>query len=310
MAKKITFAEFKNSVDTRALTMMELQEYIEEDPFSPVPKLRFKGDALIDTAPAEYDVDMEIYKMMRAIEKDKVIERFGFAKSPDVIAEGDSWFRHMCIRWFYPCAIANVISQNEKFNTENIAFMGHTLAEIVAEKEYMRTIKPNDTEFFMLSGGGNDLQEGIKIFIHDYKKERPLEEYLTPEGQVALALIGKRYKEILSEVSSSFPKVKILCHGYDYPRPKNGSKYIGKYLEEKCIPEDKMNGVMDPLIDKLNTVIITEVKEVTQATFIDLRGVTKDFIWYDDMHPNTDGFTALAGKFESHMLEGKGKLHM
>lgn len=304
MAKKLRFREFKSWIDNREITQATLHDYVEEDQNSPVLKLRFKIDAFIDQVPSEYDVDVEIYTMLRAIEKDRNIEKFGVSKKPDIVAEGDSWFRHGCVRWLYPCAIANVISKNENYNTNNIAYWGDTLSSIWSKKEYMKEIDPDDTEFFMLGGGGNDLQKGIDRFIHNYSEERPLDEYLTQEGKDALALMGDQYRGILSEVSSAFPKVKILCHGYDYPRPRNGSKYIGKYLQEKKIPEKKMNAVINPVIDQLNTVIKTEVKEVPQATFINLLNVTDDYTWHDDMHPDTDGFMALAEKFETKMMPG------
>jgi len=301
MAKRIKFRDFKNLVKNREITKHTLHDYLEEDPSSATPKLRFKTDALTDQVPVDYNVDIEIYNMIRSIEKDRNIEMFGLLSKPDIVAEGDSWFRH---HWFFgfPDAIATVIDENENFNMDNIAHWGDTIFSILSKKEYMKSIDANDTEYFMLSGGGNDIQDGINEFIHRYTEDRPLERYLTEDGEKALVLIGQQYSKILTEVSTAFPKVKILCHGYDYPRPSNGSKYIGKYLQAKGIPEDKMKAIISSVIDKLNFVIKAEVNKISQAAFISLLGESGVYTWYDDMHPDDDGFAALAKKFETMMM--------
>lgn len=301
MAKQITFAEFSKQVSEGAIDLKTLGNYVEQDSDSRIPKLRLKIDALSDEAPEDYDVDIEIYKMMRAAQSQKRIERFGIDSKPDVVAEGDSWFQHFVIPGFFPTAIATRIDWNGSVNMENIAYWGHTITRISRAREYMSYIDANDTEYFMLSGGGNDIQDGIVAFVHEYDPQRPLDDYLTQEGKKCMVNIGSCYEEVLSEVKATFPKVKILCHGYDYPRPGNGTKYIGKYFQAKGIPESKMTAVMNPIIDKLNDVIKVEAAKVS-ATYLNMRGKTQGYVWYDDMHPDSDAFKVLAKVFEDKMF--------
>ncbi len=303
MAKKISFSDFKRLVDSRTISREMLAEYLEQDPNVSIPKLRFKTEALLDEAPADYSVDDDIYHMLRKRElerrKEKV-ELFGLRDKPDVVAEGDSWFRHFPI--FKPTAIASWIEKNRDIDMDNIARWGDTLTEILTRKQYMTAIDNNDTEFFMLSAGGNDLQDGISRYIHEYDENRPVDEYITEDGVEELNRIKQGYITLLSEVTKTFPNVKILCYGYDYPRPSNGSQYIGKYLEKKGIPENLMKSIVSPLIDQLNDVISEAVSSYQLAIYINCLNATDSFTWDDDMHPDSAGFKELASRFENYIV--------
>lgn len=303
MAKKISFIEFKQLVDSETISIEALSDYLEQDPNILLPRLRFKTEALLDNAPADYNVDLEIYNMLRRQEEARRRERveiLGLSGNPDVVAEGDSWFRHFPI--FKPIAIASWIEKNRNIDMDNIAKWGDTLSDILGRKQYMSAIDSNDTEYFMLSAGGNDLQDGISKYIHDYDKDRPVTKYITNDGAEALNIILEQYKTLLGEVTDSFPKIKILCHGYDYPRPSNGSRYIGKYLERKGIPENKMKSITSHMIDQLNIVIAKAASEFPMATYINCRNTTDNYTWDDDMHPDSAGFQKLAKLFEDIIL--------
>lgn len=100
VAKKVLFEKFRNLVDSGTMSHEMLGDYLEQDPNVSIPRLRFKSEALLDDAPTDFDVDLEIYNMLRKTEverrKEKV-EIFGLSEKPDVVAEGDSWFRHFPI---------------------------------------------------------------------------------------------------------------------------------------------------------------------------------------------------------------------
>jgi len=302
MAKRLTFDEFRTAIRQRTMPLEKLPDYVDFDPNSPIPKLVFRADALIDQPPPDYDVDAEIYRMLRIIneERDARLETFSFVGQKRVVAEGDSWFNlPMFIR---PPAIADWIERNGRFRIKNIAYWGHTLQRILRDKEYLKILTKEKPEYFIFSAGGNDLQLGLAngSYIHAYDAARPVDQYLTKAGEAALAEIERGYKSLFTELSQ-FPTLKIICYGYDYPRPLvKGGTYIGRYLREKRIPDDQMGPIIASMIDKLNDVI----KRATQSTkihYLDCRRVTEPYTWYDDMHPDRDGFFALAVKFEDMM---------
>ena len=302
MAKRLTFDEFRTAIEQRTMPLEKLPDYVDFDPAAPIPKLVFRADALIDQPPPDYDVDAEIYRMLRVIgeARDARLETFSFVGQKRVVAEGDSWFN---LPWLVrPPAIADWIERNGRFRIKNIAYWGDTLEGILSRKEYVKVIAKEKPEYFILSAGGNDLQLGLANgrYIHAYDSTRPVDKYLTPAGEAGLAQIESGYKRLLSELSQ-FPTLKVICYGYDYPRPLvNGGTYIGQYLRQKGIPDNLMGPIMASLIDRLNEVI-QRVTRSANVHYLDCRRITEAYTWYDDMHPDKDGFFALAVRFEEEM---------
>ena len=307
MAKRLKFENFRNSLEQRELPMDSLGHYVEFDSESPVPKLRFKSDALLDVPDPSYDVDLAIYRYSRELRK-REPPQVATLQSSDVrsvVAEGDSWYN--LPSFWRPPAIADCIEENPRFDMRNIAYWGHTLASIVHDREHIEVMKENTPDFFMLCGGGNDIQEGLagRDYVHQYDSKRAHDDYLTQAGIDGIAEVGKGYKDILSEVIKKFPEVKVFCHGYDYPRPLVGhGDYIGKYLRKLKIPDDSMDKIVKPIVDLLNTTIETVANSYPSVKFIDLRNESAEYLWRDDMHPDADGFQALAKKFEDAMSLG------
>lgn len=306
MAKKISFKEFKAAVDNRTIPFESLSDYVEFDDESAIPRLQFRQDALIDTAPDTFDVDEEIYRLQRSLDdqEDTITEVFSFAPRQRIVAEGDSWYNLPKFA-FRPPAIADWIKKNKRFKLKNIARWGHTLDQILSQNEYLEAIDKYQADFFMLCGGGNDLQEGLASgkYIYSYDETRDINNYLTKEGEKGLANIGNGLREIMSTVSSSYPSLPILIHGYDYPRPLvDGGKYIGKHLKKMGFPNEKMQPVINSVLNQLNDHVKAAAKAHESARFIDCRELTKEFTWYDDMHPSKDGFLALSLRFEEEMI--------
>lgn len=306
MARRLTFNEFRTAIERRTMPLEELPDYVDFDPNNPVPKLVFRADALIDRPPPGYDVDAEVYRMLRSISEERQarVEPAAAATQKRIVAEGDSWFNlPILVR---PPAIADLLERNKRFRTKNIAYWGHTLQRILRDKEYMKVLAQEKPDFFLFSAGGNDLQLGLAdgTYIQAYDSTRPLDQYFTKEGEAALAQIEKGYTSLFTELLK-FPMLKVICYGYDYPRPLlKGGTYIGRFLKKKGIPDNMMAPIAVAMIDKLNEAIRAAVKQATQSTkisYLDCRRVTEPFTWYDDMHPDRDGFLALAGKFEEAM---------
>ena len=311
MALRLTFNEFQQAIEKmsdRSMPTDVLKEYLEFDPDSAIPVLRFREDALTDYPPADYDVDEEVYKMHRELEKQESIEWeiYGFVGKKRVVAEGDSWFDlPQLITGRY--AIADRIRKNKIFKMKNIARWGHTLQQILKDEEYLEEIDSDRTDYFMICGGGNDLQEGLERgeYIKAYEEGRPVDEYITNTGMQAIEQIGEGHRIILDQVTKKFPNIKIFSHAYDYPRPLVGDgKYIGKYLKKLGIPDELMKPVMSVVIDRLNSVVEDVVINYKSASLLNFRGATDPYTWHDDMHPGDDGFRVLAQKFEEAMYQG------
>jgi hypothetical protein len=284
------------------MPLEQLPDYVDFDPTLPIPKLMFRADALVDCPPPDYDVDAEVYRMLRSIreEREARLEVGPLAGKKRVVAEGDSWFNlPILVR---PPAIADWIERNGHFRIKNIAYWGHTLQRILRDKEYLKVLAQEKPDYFMFSAGGNDLQLGLANgnYIYAYEPTRPVDQYLTDAGKAALVEIEQGYKSLFTELSQ-FPTLKIICYGYDYPRPLvRGGTYIGRHFRRKGIPDNQMGPIITSIIDNLNEVI-QRVTRSTTIHYLDCRRVTESYTWYDDMHPDQDGFLALSIKFEEVM---------
>lgn len=319
MAKRLKFKQFKDSLEKCELPMGSLASYVQFDPKSPIPKLMFRHDALVDKTDDGYNLDREIYKYSRKMREMRRVQVATFQRSgrKSVVAEGDSWFHLPDYSIFgfrlFPFAIADWMERNRRYDVRNISHWGHTLKEIIEAKEYISVMKEKTPDFFILSAGGNDLQLGLAnqedCYIYEYDEMRESDNYISPAGKKGIADIEEGYKEILDEVTEEFPNLKVFCHGYDYPRPLVGDgehkgQFIGRYLDFWGIPEDEMDAILKPIVDALNTAIQRAVESCSHASaveYINLRGETEEYTWMDDMHPDEDGFAALALKFEEAM---------
>lgn len=323
MSKKISFKEFKGAIDSRFLSAEKIGDYVQLDPDSPIPKLIFKADSLTDDAPSDYDVDEEIYQLTQHY-KDSEFEKGRIFNSQEVarpsrgstrsgsgstalrgrmvVAEGDSWFNLPPL--IRPTAIADRIWWNRTYNIKNIARWGHTLKTILLQGQHLSTIEHYRPDYFLLSAGGNDLQQGLASgkFLHPYDPNRPIHHYLTDQAKQGFDEIADNYRTLLNQVSSKFPDTKTITYGYDYPRPlvSNG-RYIGQFLHRQGFPREVMTELVRPSMEELNKKIRSVSQEFRNVTFIDCLNVTNDFTWYDDMHPSSEGFVALTRKFEETM---------
>ena len=311
MEKPLSFNTFVKLLEEHALSRKSLEEYVEFDPMSSVPKLKFRSTAWSDAPDPHYDVDRAIYDYSRRLRDSRRVDRgtqlSNVVKS--IVAEGDSWFQLP----FVQLAIADWFEEDDelksRFDMRNEADWGHTLAQIRQDRRHIKEMKKNTPDFFMFSAGGNDLQKGLadEKFLYGYDPDRDYDRYLTDKGLAAIATIGQGYCDIFDEVTAEFPSVKSLCHGYDYPRPHVDGypSYVKKYLEILEIPDECMDAVLKPIIDLLNNTIVDAIKKYGPSVeFINLRNKSGDSSWWNDMHPGTMGFKKLALEFEKAMLNG------
>ena len=307
MSKRAKFQVFEKALNGGARPD-SLADYVELDAASPIPRLKFRNDALLNAPPEDYDVDHAFFDQLRMIREAQYRGAASFAGERGIkliVAEGDSWFSMpMTMR---PNTIADAIMWDPRFLVKNIAYWGHTLSTILRQKQYMTTLRNLRPDFFILSAGGNDLQQGLaaeRSYVHRYDPTRDNEAYLTSEGQAGVDRMGKEYDAILREVTGEFSDLRILCHGYDYPRPLVGDgAYIGQHMRKLGIPDNQMEAIINPIVRLLNTTIETVASKYPKVKYLNLLGAAANSRWLDDMHPDREGFRALARIFMRAMSE-------
>lgn len=300
MATSLSFSEFDAKLKQGTLTESELNRCVEIDPTVSLIRLRFKPHALSDAPSPGYDLDREVYLAQRAAEnRGRAMAKAAKIKRKRVTAEGDSWFNLPPI--VRPKAIADRLKSNKKVDVQNIAKWGDTLADILGRNEYIEAIERFKPNWFILSAGGNDIQQALEHgkLIIPFNASVPIPQSLSQSGVQLLAKIAEGYRRILNDIAIRFPTLPTVCYAYDYPRPTvKGGKYIGQYLQAHGYPPATWDEVARMLIDKLTETLQPVVAAFPGADFLDCRGLTASHPFFDDMHPEKDGFSVLAGRFE------------
>ena len=296
--EKLTLRELNLFLSDGEKGLTKLNKFIEFDRDSKKPLLVFKDGVLSDDVPESYDIDSKVFEAILLHEKEEKEDRPSLIGSDyiNIVTEGDSWFRLPYLLPKYPRSIAQVLALKDDLDINNIAYWGHTLERMFHQKEYLETLT-DETDIFMLSAGGNDLQVNIEEIIHDYDESRPYNSYITKIGFEFLNYIENTYVKMFDEVSLSFPNIKIISHGYDFPRPTKDSRYIGQYMHAKGIPEKLMLNITQEMMKTFNESIKNATNQFAGAIYIDCLSITKGHNWIDDMHPGRQGYKALAEEF-------------
>jgi len=310
-----------------------LSDYIELDPTAPVIKFRIKSEVTVDNIPKDFDIDRVLSKATQTltlvdpddleqknvvdeetrdpkklilVDIDSIIPQTRDLDTPRVLVEGDSWCRlpeFFPISILFPQSIGTQLVHRPNIQTRNIAHWGDTLKSILQRKEYLAHIEQFKPQYLVLSAGGNDLQKHLFEYVYPYNPNRAVYDYLTQAGYQLLFSIRENYIALFKEVIALKPDIKILVHGYDYPKPwgSEDSQYIGRYLMQKNIPEELMPKIISPVMDRMNKRISEAAAQFQQVTVVDFRNRTQDIRWFDDMHPNTYGYRRLTDRLMGYI---------
>ena len=234
-----------------------------------------------------------------------------------IVAEGDSWFQ-------YPLLLEDVLDQLYKcYAVCSFAEAGDTLENYLKTRkdQYLDVIGPEDTKFFIVSGGGNDV---LGDEFKDSLRETPdsddttYKRYLDQKFFAQLDKLDRLYAEMFTELLNRYPDLHILVHCYDYVIPldtsvkanKGKSSWSGKYMGGKFKNGKYVNGKVEPqeAREELIRYIVDEfakrLKELVQkdefkgrVLFVDTRGLVLRGKWADEIHPKNEGFQLVANKF-------------
>lgn len=307
MVQRMRFEDFKERLEKGTLSPDEARHYLELDPSTAKVRVRIKPDALLDGVPPDYDVDAAVHALHRRLVETKPAA----LKAPNaatVVAEGDSWFElpnWLLIGVFIPNAIVQILDKNKKLKIKSVAKWGDTLDQMLGRKDYVKAIKKHKPQWFILSAGGNDIADALESgqFLHPYSATRPVGECITDAGRALLERISRQYDELIREVRTHSKTMRILCYGYDYAQPEVGvGKHIGRHLRALQYPPASWDAVVEVVINELGAAIERAASSHAGVQFLDVRNTVIESPWWDDMHPETQGFEILAERFASILV--------
>lgn len=284
------------ALDALLATLYEKTAFTDA-PFSPSIRLKSQYAQRLRDDGAESDAAMNwannISRAKRYIQfQSRMANGFSGLR---IVSEGDSWFQ-------YPLLLNDVVDQLSIDDDKAILSLGaagDTLEAMTNRAEYFDAISNIKADVYIFSAGGNDLLGGgnLASYLKNYSPGA------RPKDLIKRKLLKRKfdhlfsaYEEMISEIVSLHPQIKILSHGYDVPHPKNGGKWIGSSLAKKNIPLNIGREIVRLILVEFNYRLAELEWGFSQYTHVDLMGkIGGD--WHDELHPSDDGFRNAADRF-------------
>jgi hypothetical protein len=234
-----------------------------------------------------------------------------FPERTVLVSEGDSWFQH-------PLVYDVIDHLSKVYAIRCVAAAADTLANYFSGDKkrgdyYLDVLTETKPAFFLISGGGNDiLGSQFREFLIDRPYDKGLrgstdgKAFLKETFDFQISKLMDIYASMFGLLQTQFPHMKTIVHGYDYPvhldYPNKG--WLGRYMIEKGIAEAAdRHTVIKYIMNEFNSRLSQVVQQFPDTVYyLDVRNTVlyKDGEidqWYDEIHPNVDGFQSIGLKF-------------
>lgn len=218
---------------------------------------------------------------------------------PILVAEGDSWF-------LYPFLVKDIIDHlMDHFPVRSLAAAGDTLENYQKEGQLLQEVAEIQPKYVLISGGGNDIiGPGIReILIENGSPNQVPTYYLNEAYTSQMAKLKALYEYFISELKKHSSIQQVFLHGYDYIRTDHSDDFVkdgwvNKYMLEKGIHQaNDREKLIRFLIDEFNQLLADLGKDDPFVTYLDLRTQVAKDQWFDEIHPNDNGFKVLGDTF-------------
>ncbi len=231
-----------------------------------------------------------------------------------IVSEGDSWFQ-------YPKFLTDIIDwlqANKDYNIYSLGFGGDWLANILVKREYEKVLEKEKPQVFLVSGGGNDLVDHSRLasLVHEQSPERDKDPktYRNDAYLCLMRLFRWQYRRLYERIGKAHPGLYIISHGYDFAIPSSrwgtgpiqiltnivvNGKWLKRPLESRGITDpEAQEGVIRFMIDDFNQMLLELADEFPNVHHIDSRGKVGRDEWYNELHPNREGFKKITRQYE------------
>lgn len=234
-----------------------------------------------------------------------------FPERTVIVSEGDSWFQH-------PLVYDIIDHLSKVYAIRCVAAAADTLANYFSGDKkrgdyYLDVLTETKPAFFLISGGGNDiLGSQFRDFLIDKPYDKNLrgsangKEFLKETFGFQISKLMDIYTSMFGLLQTQFPNMKTIVHGYDYPvhLDYTNKGWLGRYMIEKGIADTAdRHTVIKYIMNEFNTQLSQVVQKFPDSVYyLDVRNTVLfkegDIDqWYDEIHPNIDGFQSIGLKF-------------
>lgn len=224
---------------------------------------------------------------------------------PRVVAEGDSWFLHPLID-----DVIDQLSggQQPRMAIKSFAGAGEMLSTMWRVNKLLDAAEMEGARIMLLSGGGNDvLGDQFPAFLNSWTADngRGVGRLLNENFETKLRHLRSIYEQVASEARRKVPRAVLVTHCYDYVRPgvekpdaakfEAKGKWLGKHLDAAGITNsEERNDLLRHVIDRFYDDVLGTISNERNVLRVDTRGSVGNHEWYDEIHPDGSGFSAVA----------------
>lgn len=233
------------------------------------------------------------------------------ARSPDVLAEGDSWFSY----WIP--GNGNLMDRfnrdiwKDRYTLLCLAYPGDEAIRMVdGHSRWMlqETLKAYPTiRMLLFSGGGNDIaaKNLLRLLRANCTGARSGRACFR-DGQPGRRLdeIGQAYRDLIAIRDATRPQAVIVTHNYDYAalgKKLLWTAWLEPYLRLAKVPTRFHVAIVAEFIDGLAERLGR--LQGPRFEFVKTSGTLTRADWANELHPNLNGFRKIARRFREPLLK-------
>jgi hypothetical protein len=300
MRVEVSENELRHVLESEQSAERAIHDYFEVDPknaFSTT--LRLKPNVHVSPSGVEeFSPGTTLLKLANSLTHKRRMSRYrtgtsAFPYRTRVVAQGDSWFQH-------PLMLDTLDHLSNHLNVYSIAAAGDELQSMFRKNEYEPALEHQESNFLLLSGGGNDLlgMRFSEYLVHFDGQDDPA-DLLNSECTKKISDVRNIYSALLLSIAKNRPDVNVLVHGYDYVVPGigNGRWLLTPMLNHGISSPKLQKSIVKVLIDRFNSDLQALAAEHPNLSYVNARNSVGATQWADEIHPDSSGFQQVAIRF-------------
>jgi hypothetical protein len=213
---------------------------------------------------------------------------------PVVVCEGDSWIAHPFV---HDIGDHLFDDPRNRFVVRNCGAAGDRLGAMADAREHEAALAETNAVALVLSGGGNDLLVQFREFLRMWVPGDDPARLVTEALEQRLAELMASMRRVLHGVRHRDRTLPIVVHGYDYLQvaaPERGL-FLSPYFDSAHIDDGgERQATLNYIVDRFNHHLRDATLDIEGVAYVDVRGRVGTNEWFDEIHPNDDGFARVA----------------
>ncbi|WAJ28458.1 GDSL-type esterase/lipase family protein [Antarcticirhabdus aurantiaca] len=306
-AQPIPVAELERMLLDPTVSDAEIRPYLMSDDTRSstfVPSVRVNPSMVVGPGPSEgvRPQSALVLNSLNAIDRWRRHQRYrrkiaGWT-GPRIVSEGDSWFQ-------YPFLLDDVVDHlQDAFAVFSLDGAGDTLVDYLKQDELVGAVLAERPDAVLLSGGGNDLLGAgrLKHVVEPHRPRHAAQDHLREAFDRRLSEVLDDYRRLLSRLRAAAPSTPVFIHAYDHAIPRNG-RWLGRPLNDIGVADPTLQReIVRLIVDRFHDGLARLIRDPAigpRVTLVDCRGAVADGDWYDELHPDDEGFGVVAGRFRT-----------